>query len=68
MWELDKKLLQAHALPLVVGYTFEMATAMRGLDMDESLPQELLQAAGEASRQRAAVGGLGVVEHGGHRG
>lgn len=47
MWELDKKLLQAHALPLVVGYTFEMATAMRGLDMDESLSQELLQAAGE---------------------
>lgn len=50
VWELDKKLLQAHALPLVVGYTFEMATAMRGLDMDESLPQELLQAAAPGGR------------------
>ncbi|KAI3429855.1 hypothetical protein D9Q98_010166 [Chlorella vulgaris] len=42
VWELDKKLLQVHALPLVLGYTLELATALKGLDMDESLPQELL--------------------------
>jgi hypothetical protein len=27
-----------------MGYTHEVATALRGLDMDESLPQELLPA------------------------
>ncbi|PRW60598.1 Negative elongation factor B [Chlorella sorokiniana] len=41
VWELDKKLLQAHALPLVARYTYEVATAMRALDMDESLPPDL---------------------------
>ncbi|PSC68506.1 Negative elongation factor B [Micractinium conductrix] len=50
VWELDKKLLQAHVLPLVVGYTWEVATAMRGLDMDESLPQDLLQVAAPGGR------------------
>lgn len=45
VWELDKKLLQVHALPLVLGYTLELATALKGLDMDESLPQELLPGA-----------------------
>ena len=46
VYELDKKLLQAHALPLVTGYTYEMATAMRALDMDECLPQALLPPGG----------------------
>ena len=43
MWELERKLLQAHALPLVAGYCAEVATAMRALDMDDSLPPEILQ-------------------------
>ncbi|KAK9806710.1 hypothetical protein WJX72_000208 [[Myrmecia] bisecta] len=38
VWELDKKLLQQHALPLVTAYTFEGGTLIRSLDMDECLP------------------------------
>lgn len=37
-WELDRNLLQLHALPLINAYTYEVATALRGLDMDEGLP------------------------------
>jgi hypothetical protein len=38
VWELDKKLLQTHALPLVEGYTWETGTVLRALDMGEFLP------------------------------
>ncbi len=38
VFELDRKLLQAHALPYVASYTWELATLMRALDMDEFLP------------------------------
>jgi len=37
-WELDRKLLQMHALSLLAAYTYETATWMQGLNMDESLP------------------------------
>lgn len=43
-WELDRKLLQIHALPLINAYTYEVATSLRGLDMDEGLPVVLPQA------------------------
>ena len=38
VFELDRKLLQQHALPYVSSYTWELATLMRALDMDEFLP------------------------------
>lgn len=38
VWELDRKLLQTHALPLVEGYTWETGTLLRALDMGEFLP------------------------------
>ena len=37
VWELDRKLLQAHALPLVVKYG-TMSTSVEALNMDEFLP------------------------------
>ena len=38
VWELDRKLLQAHALGPVAGYTWEMGTLLRALAMDEFAP------------------------------
>lgn len=38
VWEFDKNLLQADALPAVGQYKYEVATIMRGLAMDEFLP------------------------------
>ncbi|KAG2423654.1 hypothetical protein HXX76_015171 [Chlamydomonas incerta] len=38
VWEYDKNLLQADALPLVGAYKYETATYMRGLAQDEFLP------------------------------
>lgn len=38
VWELDKKLLQQHALPLVEGYTWETGTVLKALEMDEFVP------------------------------
>lgn len=40
VWELDRKLLQGHALPLVVGYTRETATSMAALNMDDGAPPD----------------------------
>jgi len=41
-WELDRKLLQLHSVSLLSAYTYETATWMQGLNMDESLPGSLL--------------------------
>lgn len=38
VFELDKKLLQSHAMPYVAAYTWETGTLIRALDMDEFLP------------------------------
>lgn len=38
MWELDRKLLQTHALPLVAAYGWETGTIISALNMDEFLP------------------------------
>ncbi len=38
MWELDRKLLQQHALPLVERYTWETGTVLKALEMDEFVP------------------------------
>lgn len=35
---MDRKLLQEHAMPYIAAYTWETATLMRSLDMDECLP------------------------------
>ena len=48
MWELDRKLLQQHALPLVEGYTWETGTLLRALDMDEFLPAQAAATGAEA--------------------
>ena len=62
MWELDKKLLQAHALPLVVGYAGEVATAMRALDMDEGQgPQQQQQKQQQQGQAVVAVEGGGMA-------
>ena len=34
VWEMDKKLLQLHALSLIAAYKYETATWMQGLDME----------------------------------
>ena len=48
-WEMDKKLLQTHALPLVAGYTNETACWMQALNMEEAPPSsEALAEAGRA--------------------
>ena len=38
VWEVDKKLLQQHALPTVEAYGYTTETLLRALDMDEFLP------------------------------
>lgn len=38
VWELDKKLLQQHALPLVERYTWETGTVLKALEMDSFVP------------------------------
>jgi negative elongation factor B len=43
VWEADRKLLQAHALPLLTAYSHETATVIRALNMDGSLPEELVK-------------------------
>uniref|UniRef100_A0A1D1ZVX3 Negative elongation factor B n=1 Tax=Auxenochlorella protothecoides TaxID=3075 RepID=A0A1D1ZVX3_AUXPR len=48
VWDLDRKLLQAHALPLVLGYAHETATVLRALDM-----REAAAAAGKGGRAGA---------------
>ena len=55
VWELDRKLLQTHALPLVEGYTWETGTLLRALDMDEFLPS------GPATGAEAKLGGPRVA-------
>ncbi|GAB4814531.1 hypothetical protein N2152v2_001577 [Parachlorella kessleri] len=59
VWELDKKLLQSHALPLVWGYTYETATVIRALDMDLGGPpaaQQQQQQGGQAGAPKAGAG------------
>jgi hypothetical protein len=51
-WELDRKLLQAHALPAVAAYAQETATAMQGLDMGAPLGGEEEAEAEEGARPR----------------
>lgn len=51
VWELDRKLLQAHALAPLVAYTGETATVLRALNMDECLPKHLLEAAAGGGRK-----------------
>ena len=41
VWEVDKKLLQQHALPTVEAYGYNTETLLRALDMDEFLPGPL---------------------------
>lgn len=60
-WDLDRKLLQAHALSAVVGYTHETATILPALDMlpasavgkkrPQALPRRILRR-GSAALQR----------------
>lgn len=38
VWEVDRKLLQQHALPTVEAYGYTTETLLRALDMDEFLP------------------------------
>ncbi len=38
VWEVDKKMLQQHALPTVEAYGYTTETLLRALDMDEFLP------------------------------
>lgn len=38
VFEIDKKLLQSHAMPYVAAYTWETGTIIRALDMEEFLP------------------------------
>ncbi|BDA45944.1 Negative elongation factor B [Coccomyxa sp. Obi] len=38
VWELDRKLLQQHALPLVERYTWETGTVLKALEMDSFVP------------------------------
>ncbi len=47
VWEFDKNLLQADALPCVGQYKYETATVLRGMHMDEFLPA-VIQAVCEA--------------------
>ena len=54
MFELDKKLLQSHAMPHVAAYTWETATLIRALDMDEFLPSKQGAVPSEEQRLRAA--------------
>jgi hypothetical protein len=55
VWELDKKLLQQHALPLVASYIYETATVIRSLDMDECLPPAALRGPAGPPLQRKAL-------------
>ena len=57
VWELDKKLLQSHALPLVWGYTYETATVIRALDMDLGGPPAAKQQQGGSAGAPKAAGG-----------
>ena len=41
VWEVDKKLLQQHALPTVEAYGYTTETLLRALDMDDFLPGPL---------------------------
>lgn len=41
VFEMDKKLLQVHAMPYIAAYTWEKGTLMRALDMDEFLPPRI---------------------------
>lgn len=36
-WEVDRKLLHSHALPLIAAYTYETATWMEGLNMGDDI-------------------------------
>ena len=54
MFELDKKLLQAHAMPYVAAYTWETGTLIRALDMDEFLPPRTGGVPEEELRLRSA--------------
>ena len=38
VWEVDRKMLQQHALPTVEAYGYTTETLLRALDMDEFLP------------------------------
>lgn len=53
-WELDKKLLRTHALSLVSAYTYETATWVQALNMDEAT--ELVP--DDASKKRVGAGEL----------
>jgi negative elongation factor B len=65
-WQLDRGLLQAHALPLVAAYTYETATAMQALNMDETLPESGgAPAAGAAPARPATAPRLGGGSAGG---
>ena len=68
VWEYDKNLLQADALPLVGAYKYETATYMRCLALDEFLPAVLaagrrlalqLLSQGPASSGEGAAAGAG---------
>ena len=37
VWDMDRKLLQAHAVPLVAAYVSDPANLMRAFDMDQFL-------------------------------
>jgi hypothetical protein len=67
VWELDKKLLQSHALPLVWAYTYETATVMRALDMDDGgpAPAAAAAAAGSGAAAAGAEGGARQPRAGG---
>lgn len=40
VWDMDRKLLQAHGMPQVAAYTSDPATLLRAMDMDQFLALE----------------------------
>jgi len=53
VWELDRKLLQAHALPLVAAYGWETGTTISALNMEEFLPAPAAAGAQRLAEQPA---------------
>jgi hypothetical protein len=57
VWELDRKLLQGHAAPLMESYTAETATVIKALDMDALVPGGASECGACACACACVVGG-----------
>ena len=64
VWDMDRKLLQSHAMPQVAAYTSDPATLLRAMDMDQFLA---LGPAKGAANQGAHPSEAALLTHKVHR-